>query len=171
MKTCEKCQVEKPLDEFYRRRSNPDGRAKRCRACAVPHSQRTYAAKKRRIADDPEYAAKVREYGKAYRRRVKSEKYNVDVAQMEADQNGRCAGCGRTPDEVACEGVSGEVLHVDHDHTCCDGAFSCGECVRALLCKKCNSILGLADDDADRLLALAAYLLGHQTKTNMELMK
>lgn len=54
-------------------------------------------------------------------------------------------------------------LHVDHDHKCCSDhkgrkRKSCGKCVRGLLCKCCNLLLGLAEDDPDYLLGLVEYL-------------
>jgi hypothetical protein len=30
---------------------------------------------------------------------------------------------------------------VDHDHTCCPGEYTCGKCVRGLLCDDCNKKL------------------------------
>ena len=33
MKTCSKCKVEKPLDEFYNHKNNPDGKTYDCKSC------------------------------------------------------------------------------------------------------------------------------------------
>lgn len=51
-----------------------------------------------------------------------------------------------------------ENLHVDHDHTCCPGFGSCGQCVRGLLCHWCNTALGLMKDDPARIQNLITYL-------------
>lgn len=31
---------------------------------------------------------------------------------------------------------------VDHDHDCCPGGWSCGRCVRGLICSECNVLEG-----------------------------
>lgn len=60
--------------------------------------------------------------------------------ELLAEQDGKCAICGRSP----------ERLFVDHDHTT--------SLVRALLCRYCNSGLGFFGDDPHRLRAAAQYL-------------
>lgn len=49
-------------------------------------------------------------------------------------------------------------LQVDHDHRHCPGPFSCGLCVRGLLCSGCNATLGMINDDVERLSGLVEYL-------------
>lgn len=49
-------------------------------------------------------------------------------------------------------------LTVDHDHRCCPGSHSCGQCVRGFLCPACNSAAGLLRDDSQIAAAMAAYL-------------
>lgn len=68
-------------------------------------------------------------------------------------QGDGCAGCGAT------SGANGTRLAVDHDHSCCPGAKSCGRCIRGLLCTECNTSLGKLKDDPAILLRLAEYLV------------
>jgi len=67
-------------------------------------------------------------------------------------QQGACGGCGKTP------GPKARRMAVDHDHTCCPGNESCGQCVRGLLCWNCNSTLANFRDDEEGLKRLAHYL-------------
>ena len=51
-------------------------------------------------------------------------------------------------------------LTIDHDHNCCSGVYSCGYCIRGILCRDCNSALGLAKDSEDVLRRMISYLSG-----------
>lgn len=84
------------------------------------------------------------EYLRLYRYGLTVEKYQ----ELVTEQGGRCATCGETP----------EKLYVDHDHMCCPGAKTCGECVRGLLCLNCNTALGQIKDDPRILFAMIQYL-------------
>lgn len=77
---------------------------------------------------------------------------NHGMSQEEYDamllsQDGVCAICGNSPEE-------NKHLHIDHDHIT-------GK-VRALLCSKCNTAIGLADDDVNRLFGMAIYINDHR---------
>lgn len=78
-------------------------------------------------------------------------RYGLTVDQFDAlmqKQDGKCAGCDR--DFALLTGIKNDVAHVDHCHVT-------GE-IRGLLCRPCNTILGLAEDDSYRLQRLAAYV-------------
>jgi hypothetical protein len=67
---------------------------------------------------------------------------------LDAQQN-NCGMCHKPFEK-------GQLIHVDHDHTCCRRKNrSCGECIRGLLCHTCNIALG----HIERRYAMArAYL-------------
>lgn len=73
----------------------------------------------------------------------------AQVRKLVAQQDHKCAIC-RKP--FANRG------NIDHDHACCPGEKSCGKCIRGVLCKKCNTAIGMLDDDPDRCFMAAAYL-------------
>jgi hypothetical protein len=81
-----------------------------------------------------------------------------DYDRMLADQGGGCAVCGTTDPG----GRWGTFFPIDHDRACCPGNNSCGKCIRGLTCSPCNVGLGAFGDDADRLMAAAAYLLSRR---------
>ena len=86
---------------------------------------------------------------------VRLGQFNTTAAVLNAmfeDQGGACAVC-RTPSSGWSD------WHIDHDHACCEGYGSCGECVRGLLCGRCNLLLGHAKDDPQLLADAAIYLL------------
>lgn len=50
---------------------------------------------------------------------------------------------------------------VDHDHKCCpqpQPASTCGNCVRGIVCTRCNLALGQVDDDPELLNKMIDYL-------------
>jgi Recombination endonuclease VII len=154
MKTCTKCGIEKPLSEFYalrpgvgpHPRANPGhfGECKDCNRARALEWQRT------KRAAEPDYGIRV----------VMRRLYGLELEDYErllAEQGGGCAICGATE-----PGGRGKRFHVDHDHSCCPGLRSCGNCIRGLLCHACNTGIGCLGDDVDRLMAAAAYLLARQ---------
>jgi hypothetical protein len=57
----------------------------------------------------------------------------VGFRSMLVAQHGVCAICGR--------GHLLGPLFIDHDHACCNKKWTCGKCVRGLLCGYCNTWL------------------------------
>ena len=69
--------------------------------------------------------------------------------EMLEDQGNACAACHQEFTETPA---------VDHDHGCCPDKHACGRCTRSLLCRGCNTALGLVNDDVERLAGLIEYL-------------
>lgn len=142
MKTCPQCQTDKPLTEFHVRKSRGGQPASRCKSCSR-EAQRTWRSKQTDYDKRRYQAVKVET-----RERHLVRKYGVTLADydaMLAAQGGKCAVCLTTP-ETQRYGV----FHVDHCHT--SGA------VRGLLCRGCNNILGVVNDDPAALARAIAYL-------------
>lgn len=92
----------------------------------------------------PEQKAYNREYRLINLYGIDSETYN----EMFAEQEGRCSICGTHQTELK------TILCVDHSH-------STGK-VRGLLCAKCNSLLGYAEDNPEILKSAIEYLKNSQ---------
>jgi hypothetical protein len=148
------CGETKDLTHF-----RPEG--KQCRICRAAYkkahrpkySELTEEQKqKRRAATEnwrlrnPEVAfekARNKEYKKKYG--ITLEQYN----ELLVNQNNGCAICAKP-----C--ATGNNLAVDHDH-------ETGK-VRALLCKNCNTAIGLLGEDTDRMTKAIEYLKSHSER-------
>lgn len=85
-----------------------------------------------------------------------SRKYNLPRERflaLYASNGGLCAVCLLNRGDT-----------IDHDHECCvpmamkGGSWSCGKCVRAVLCGPCNRVLGMMNEDRQRLQRAINYL-------------
>lgn len=70
-----------------------------------------------------------------------------DYEERWASQGGLCILCSRP------------AVAIDHDHRCCPGIYSCGKCIRGILCHNHNRGLGFFGDDPAELAAGIEYLL------------
>lgn len=92
--------------------------------------------------------------------------YGIDAAMYQKlldDQGHVCRICGK-PETATHQSGALRRLSVDHDHKCCPGKASCGKCVRGLLCARCNSAIGLVDEDLTVIGRMAAYLKATLTR-------
>jgi N12 class adenine-specific DNA methylase len=90
------------------------------------------------------------------KRRAASRKfeYNISPEQYEAkktEQGNVCAICKKESD----------LLVVDHNHSCCSQRKTCGKCNRGLLCRSCNTLIGLAEESKEILSNAIEYLRGY----------
>ena len=133
-KKCARCGTEKTLEEFSRSAKNRDGFQAWCKKCA--HAHRTNWAKA-----NPE---KVQSYRLWSSHRLTKE----DWESLYLSQGGLCAVC-----------KSAKAGKVDHDHSCCPSAgFSCGNCVRGLVCARCNTLVGYYERDPKSFSDVLRYL-------------
>lgn len=139
-KTCRNCNLNKPVNAFYKRRQNKGGFRTECKACHAVAGQKSYID------------------NKAYRDLAHSERnlianYGLDLIAWEAlfaKQKGVCAICEQP--EIKFNNKSGRTqkLCVDHNHET--------NIVRGLLCNRCNRVLGLVKEDSGILNRMIQYV-------------
>lgn len=165
MKTCGRCKETKSFEEFSKCSGKADGYQTRCKQC----SKEAYWEKRDElIAKKKAYNLQNKDRnnarGKMYRdsdpEKNKNRKlkyyYNITLTEynkMLESQNYVCAICYGTNE------TTGKDLFVDHDHSCCSGNRSCGECVRGLLCNICNWAIGSMNDDPANFDRAKQYIL------------
>lgn len=118
---------------------NPENRRKYCSEPCLRLAQSEQI--RQWVVDNPDRSGDIRRRSQAKRRYTR---HNIpsDLVRPTA-----CEICG---DETE--------MHVDHDHRCCPGKYSCGECVAGFLCTNCNNGLGRFKDNPARLRAAAEYI-------------
>ena len=121
-----------------------DLRARYAAGDPAKHLERSRAYRAR-MPDDVKQRqrAYIRAYGNAQREEI--------IGRLWREQDGYCYLC----DERV---LLSEAIR-DHDHRCCPKASSaCGKCWRGAVHNSCNSLIGLAGDDPDRLELIARNL-------------
>lgn len=139
--TCSQCGEVLHRSEFHNSSSSITGKQSFCKPCGKRRKQELAKL-------DPE--------GTKRRRRIRRLKRHYGLtldgfSRLLISQGSQCAGC-KTDDP----GVKG--WQVDHDHACCPGDQSCGACICAILCSRCNLLIGLADDNPALLIDLSKYV-------------
>jgi hypothetical protein len=173
MKTCTKCQNLKNFSEFHKYSKSIDGYKHHCKQCVREYDQvriddfRVLPRKKKgnlihcrncdEYLDKSNFHGSETTYCKPCRKHVGTaanlKKKSLTVEEfmdMSKNQGHVCMICKKA-DPL-------KRLSVDHDHSCCPGAFSCGKCIRGLLCSHCNKTLGMANDDVSVLQDMIDYL-------------
>lgn len=128
-KKCTKCGKRKSTTSFGKAKKNKDGLRYTCRVCDKFYRDTNLIRMRY-------YAQK----NLKFRFTISADEY---TALFEA-QNSRCAICGKHQVELK------KALSIDHNHE--------NGIVRGLLCPKCNSILGFANDSRGILLKAVKYL-------------
>lgn len=149
-KSCGKCKVMKPFNEFHNNKNSNDGKASRCKECTKSYWNEYYKdngqkyrdrTKKWRL-DNP--AAFLDQSIRQSYKDFSLKQYN----EMFEKQNGVCAICKgketRNRDGVVYR------LHIDHDHE--------SGTVRGLLCHHCNAGIGHFRDNVEFMLEAIQYL-------------
>jgi hypothetical protein len=149
-KTCRTCEVDKPLDAFHRNKNGSMGRLNHCIDCRREKKNQWGPANRDKANES------ARRYREANRERVEQaqrksklmHQYGLTVEEydeMLAAQGGVCAIC-KSDDP----GHGKKNFCVDHNH-------DTGK-VRGLLCKDCNTGLGMFGDSITALMQAANYL-------------
>jgi len=128
------CGLTKPVGEFYPRQGRNLTTGNTCRACVCD--------RKKQIRRDRPYEVINRIYG-------------IDFNSLWVAQQGLCRVCGVA---MLPKGYDANSAVVDHNHKCCPGKKSCGKCVRGLIHRKCNLLIGFAEDNIELLEQAIKYL-------------
>ena len=177
LKQCTNCQEYKNPSDFHKYSKAQDGLKPFCKACTrkidLKRNEHKLVMPKKTKGDlihcrrCEEYLDKSKFWGgSTYCRPCKEyvginsnlKKKNLTIekySELEKSQNGVCKICGNSDYKR---------LSVDHDHKCCPGEKTCGNCTRGLLCSRCNRALGSVNDDVTLLQSMIEYLNGNIRK-------
>jgi len=126
--------------------ASPEKQKVRSRKYYADNRKNCDAAARKRYARNPD---KVKTIGLLIKYKLSLDQY----VTMLQEQDGLCKKCG-----IAFSKERGIIPYVDHDHSCCPGTRSCGKCVRALLCRMCNLLVGVEEKRGIKYTVRAEYI-------------
>lgn len=127
---CGRCQLLKNTDDFSKRQSTRQRKHHAyCKMCSRLHKREWLRANRSKVQANALWSD--------YRLRP------ADIEQMLQTQRFECRLC---PQSIS------NGFKIDHDHRCCAGRRSCGQCVRGLLCSRCNVLVGYIETSSPELL-------------------
>jgi len=101
MKTCSRCETEKPSVEFYADKTKSDGRHGTCKECVKRDRRERYAA------DPQKYKDRMSVWQLANRDKIKASRWKRKLAVI-ARYGGECACCGlKDPEFMTIDHVGG----------------------------------------------------------------
>lgn len=153
---CTKCDTERCIDRFslYKSGKPELGYRMPCKDCVNEKNRNSESHKEYIKNKTAQYRAEKRPKFLLNNLISQLKPMSITVIQywtMLDEQNWVCSICGE-------ECAKGR-LCIDHDHNCCSGNFSCGKCIRGLLCRSCNGGLGGFDDNPELLQIASKYVL------------
>lgn len=139
-KVCKRCNTDQSIDNFGPHKKTKDRRSTHCRPCDS----------KRQV----EYQKKHPEKYKTSWIKRGIERHGITEEKYEELLNSNNSKCW------LCNGESNgnKRLAIDHDHSCCEKAYSCGKCIRGLLCMSCNTMVGSIEKGQVTLSNIESYL-------------
>lgn len=154
LRVCSKCRTAKPLSCFQRDARKTLGLRCDCRDCCTARHKRyrtteNGGARCREAVERYRKSAKGLVVVRKLSRRIVLRKHGLteeDFRRLHKRQGGLCPICSAVLESGRTD--------IDHDH-------GTGK-VRALLCRKCNLLLGYCQDSIDVLKAAIGYLENHK---------
>lgn len=140
-KKCSACKKIKSIEDFHNNRSEKDGKMRWCKKCNL---ERVRVYQK----NNPKKYVYTRD--RLYKRHGINKEIFDNILTK---QKNKCAICVNDFDLEKEKNIV-----IDHDHSCCEGQYSCGKCVRGLLCQNCNHGLGKFKDNKEFLKNAIKYL-------------
>lgn len=145
--------------ERFKKRHPDNGKERYAQLRADPERYAEVQEQKRQYY--LEHKDEIHERARRQRQRWPTREYNTKhgcdwdelFAQLWHTQQGKCYLCEDPLDRGKYRGI-----HLDHDHSCCRLGRSCEKCRRGLACMQCNSLIGWAKDDPDRMRRIADNL-------------